>query len=383
MTYSVHQHWDPLKVCAVGQSYPPEFYSFITNSRVRDVMERIATETEEDYQKLINLLKSFNVEIVRPKIEKDFSKYFSHGRYYPPIMMTPRDFTAMIGDRFFMPIQSFTSQYNAQKIWDMMKGADWPNLPMNEEQFINLPEWVKKEILSYNIPTNSYSSFETISNLLKEQNNNISYGLDINTAMTTRIGKDLYFGTEAYDEDQSTLKKRAEELFPDYRCHIVNTGGHSDGTFCPVVPGLIVSLYDIPSYTESFPGWEVIYLPGQSWTAVKPFLDLKEKNRGKWWVPGEELNDDFTEFVESWLGHWVGYVEETVFDVNMLVIDEKNVICNNYNEKVFEAFSRYGITPHVVNFRHRYFWDGGLHCVTSDIHREGIQKDYFPERRLT
>ena len=377
MTYSVHQHWDPLKVCAVGQSYPPEFYSFIANSRVRDVMERIATETEEDYQKLINLLKSFNVEIVRPKIEKDFSEYFSYGRYRRPIMMTPRDYTAMIGDQFFMPDCSGTP------IWNKLKGADWPDQPVNQEQFDNLPEWVKKEILSYNIPTNSYSSFETIKNLLKEQNNNISYGLNIDTAMTTRIGKDLYFGTEAYDEDQSTLKKRVEELFPNYRCHIVNTGGHSDGTFCPVIPGLIVSLYDVPSYAESFPGWEVVYLPGQSWTAVKPFLDLKEKNRGKWWVPGEELNGEFTDFVESWLGHWVGYVEETVFDVNMLVIDEKNVVCNNYNEQVFKAFDRFGITPHVINFRHRYFWDGGLHCITSDLHREGTQKDYFPERRLT
>ena len=73
MTYNIHQHWDPLKVCAVGRSYPPEFYSFITNSRVRDVMERIAVETEEDYQKLIKVLESFNVEIVRPSVIEDFS----------------------------------------------------------------------------------------------------------------------------------------------------------------------------------------------------------------------------------------------------------------------------------------------------------------------
>ena len=143
---------------------------------------------------------------------------------------------------------------------------------------------------------------------------------------------------------------------------------------------MIVSLLDVPTYKDTFPGWEVVYLPRQSWSRVGPFLSLKLKNKGKWWVPGEELNDDFTHFVESWLNHWVGYVEETVFDVNMLVIDEKNVVCNNYNEKVFEAFDRYGITPHVINFRHRYFWDGGLHCITSDIHREGTMKDYFPER---
>jgi len=109
-------------------------------------------------------------------------------------------------------------------------------------------------------------------------------------------------------------------------------------------------------------------------------LALKERNHGKWWVPGEENNDALTECVENWLDNWVGYVEETVFDVNMLVIDEKNVIVNNENDKVFSAFERHGVTPHVCNFRHRYFWDGGIHCITSDLEREGEMKDYFPER---
>ena len=73
---------------------------------------------------------------------------------------------------------------------------------------------------------------------------------------------------------------------------------------------------------------------------------------------------------------WVTYVEETVFDVNMLVIDEKNIICNNYNKNLFDALDRWGITAHLVNFRHRYFWDGGLHCITSDLKRRGEQHDY-------
>jgi hypothetical protein len=39
--------------------------------------------------------------------------------------------------------------------------------------------------------------------------------------------------------------------------------------------------------------------------------------------------------VEQWLSHWTGYVEETVFDVNMLIIDPKNVIVFNYNKLTF------------------------------------------------
>ena len=346
-------------------------------------MERIANETEEDYQKLIKLLESFNVEVVRPEINLDFPTYLIAGKYSPPRMMTPRDYTAMIGETFYMPTEV---DFNQEK-WSQIRGSDWPlTAPESMKEFNLLPPAVLDELNKFDMYPDLYrtSNFNNcwrpLEELIQRQDNKIIYNQYINSAMTSRIGRDLYFGTDSYDQDQSALKLKTQNLFPDYRAHIINTGGHSDGTFCPVKPGLIVSLYDVPSYAETFPDWEVVYLPGQSWEAVRPFLDLKEKNRGKWWVPGEELNDDFTEFVESWLGHWVGYVEETVFDVNMLVIDEKNVVCNNYNEEVFKAFDRHGITPHIVNFRHRYFWDGGLHCITSDLHREGVQKDYFPER---
>lgn len=388
MTYNVHQPWDPLKVCIVGKSYSPEFYSYIKNSKVRSVMERIATETEEDYQSLIKLLESFGVEVHRPIVHNQHEVYFKDGRYNPP-PMCPRDWTVMIGDKFY-------SRPQAPNFYNSVKAESWPGSPTNEQEFQSLPEHIKLELRTdYSI--NDYSELvrknpgteiHHIIELLKQQGNEIIYedSLWHNGAMISRIGKDLYFGTEPLMQNEDLLAKIDQQwknistMHPDYRCHVINTGGHSDGTYCPVKPGLIVSLFDIPSYADTYPDWEVIYLPGQHWGKVQSFLDLRKKNNGKWWVPGEELNDDFTNYVEHWLGHWVGYVEETVFDVNMLVIDEKNVVCNNYNEDVFKAFDRYGITPHIVNFRHRYFWDGGLHCITSDIHREGTQKDYFPER---
>ena len=91
MKYSVYQHWDSLKVCIVGRSYSPEFYHFIKNDRVRAVMERIARETEEDYQKLINLLESFNVDVLRPTVSEDYTDCLYNGKILPP-PMTPRDY---------------------------------------------------------------------------------------------------------------------------------------------------------------------------------------------------------------------------------------------------------------------------------------------------
>ena len=211
-----------------------------------------------------------------------------------------------------------------------------------------------------------------------------------------RLGKDLYWDSGELIRDEAHLypnrthsqrtpidliKHYTERWESEgYRVHHSKRGYHSDGTFSIVKPGAIVSLHDIQDYEKEFPGWEVLYLPDQSWSKVSSFLDMKKKVGGRWWLKGEEHNDQLIQFINTWLNDWVGYVEETVFDVNMLSIDENTIICNNYNKQVFDHFKKHKVEPIVFNFRHRYFWDGGLHCNTSDISRVGERKDYFPDR---
>ena len=408
MTFSVYQPWDPLKVCVVGKSYPPEFYKFIKNPRLRSLFERIATETEEDFQYLISTLKKFNVEVIRPNVPTvQADQYLTSNQRIPgPISMNPRDQMIMIGDRFFtypydsislntsgrsVPVSNWTS-----RVYDNFKGPDWPSDFTPYEQ---LPTWIQNECKtlfnftyvsgeSANEISQKASEFEwwePIVNRVKSAGNTIIDNRQhdilnfIPANGITRIGHDLYFGV--YGAGDKEVKRLSEEFFQDYSCHYVTTGGHIDGCFTPVKPGLIVSIMDIPTYADTFPGWEVVYLKGESWEKVKPFLDLKEKNQGRWWIKGHEYDDELIDYVETWLGDWVGYCEESVFDVNILVIDQQNIIVNGYNKKAFEAFARHGVTAHICPFRHRYFWDGGIHCVTLDLHREGTMQDYFPERQ--
>lgn len=375
--YSVYQHWDPLKVCVVGRSYPPEFYSWITVPHVRSLFEKIAIETEEDYQNIIKKLQKFGVEVLRPDLP---SETFVNGQHVPP-PMTPRDHTIMVGNTFYTSVGN--ADIKIKNFYNNVKDLSWPECHSLLE-FNNLPEYIQEECKNMHDMEDIYKfdPYSKIVNFIKQQGNTVkSTAYDsINGAMITRIGKDLYFGTDHYSQDQSAYKSFIDQEFTSTRNHVINTGGHSDGTYCPVCPGLIISLRDIPTYEKTFPGWEVIYLPGQSWEKVKPFLGLKQKNKGRWWIPGFEQDQEVINVVEQWLSHWTGYVEETVFDVNMLIIDSKNVIVFNYNKQVFDALERYSITPHIVPFRHRYFWDGGIHCVTSDLHRKGVMKDFFPQK---
>ena len=386
MTWSVYQHWDPLRVCVVGRSYPPEFYSWITVPHVRSLFEKIAIETEEDYQNIIKKLESFGVEVLRPNLPQ---VTFENGKYVKP-PMTPRDYTVMIGDTFYYN-DTTTHTPDFAQIYKNIKAPNWPKCTSIDD-FKLLPQYIQDECHSiHNIDQHTRTHevslygkgcYDQIYQKITDQGNTLKQNINplINGSMVSRIGRDLYFGTDSYDEDTVESRRTLNYEFFDQRIHIVNTGGHSDGTYCPVAPGLIISLKDVPTYRKTFPGWEVVYLPGQSWAKVPKWNHLKQKNGGRWWVPGFEDNIDVIHTVETWLTHWVGYVEETVFDVNMLIIDPKNVIVFSYNKQVFDALERYGITPHIVPFRHRYFWDGGIHCVTSDLHREGTMQDFFPER---
>jgi len=379
MTYSVYQHWDPLRVCVVGRSYPPEFYSWITVPHVRELFEKIAVETEEDYQNIIKKLQEFNVEILRPDLP---DSGFDGVKYVAP-PMTPRDYTLMAGTTFYQNYNSYDFGYFYHHLREQKKWHWWCKsfedldlLPsdVREECLIAHEQYVKSnpEFVCYN------KIFEHVKNqghTIKHYFNTICSG-----GFVTRLGKDLYFGTQTYDQDQQLLQQQMDQEFAHTRNHIVNTGGHIDGTFCPVAPGLVIGTKDAVDYETAFPGWEVVCPPPQDLHRKKEFLDLKKRNKGKWWIPGFEYDQDVMNTVNQHLGTWTGCVEESVFDVNVLIIDSKNIITSVYNKQIFDAYQRHGITPHLIPLRHQAFWDGGTHCVTSDLHRDGTMQDYFPER---
>ena len=72
-----------------------------------------------------------------------------------------------------------------------------------------------------------------------------------------------------------------------------------------------------------------------------------------------------------------GFVAETVFDVNCLVLDEENVIFSAYNKQVFDFCRRHHINPIISELRHSYFWDGGVSCCTQDLTRRGGLETYL------
>jgi hypothetical protein len=102
-----------------------------------------------------------------------------------------------------------------------------------------------------------------------------------------------------------------------------------------------------------------------------------ENGPQSWYVTGQTPTPEFSHYVNTYLTEWTGSVAETVFDVNCLVLDEENVVFSNYNKKVFDFCRKHNIEPIVCNMRHKYFFDGGISCVTQDIRRRGGLETYL------
>jgi hypothetical protein len=357
---SVHQEWDPLKACVVGRNYPPEFYSFMQNPRLRNLFEKIAIETEEDYQGIISILEQFDVKVLRPAVPQVVpQEYIDQNMPIPaPVSSIPRDQMIMIGDQFFVfPYTKINRKLNFN--WNQMKVKNFDSC------------W--EDIVAY-----VQSQGNTVH---RNEHDQMLRWIKVNGIF--RIGRDLFFGTKHRVEDHEVLEAIAymqHRWLQDYTVWPVTTGGHIDGCMNPLKPGLLFSIFDMDTYEHTFPGWEVEYFDTNRLNAMQGWMDLKLKNHGKWFIPGADKDDELIAYVEHWLQEWLGYVEETIFDVNVLMIDPKNVIVGSYNEQAFKALERHGITPHIAPMRHRFFWDGGTHCVTAELHREGPRQDWFPER---
>lgn len=385
---SVYQHWDPLEEIIVGRCYAPEFFHWIKHPKTRRKFEKLSEETEQDFQGLIRLLEKFGVQVIRPKFPEDMFLLFIQEKWVQP-PVSPRDYFLMIHDKFWVPHVP-----NASHAWSVFyrqnKKSWWPDFIRPQDFYVNLPEFAK-EI------SRRYQEFCTVDQLhldaklnfyqhvfdhLTQQGNEIAYtNLDfINGCFVSRIGHDLYFATQTYYDDKQSILDQVNTLFPDTRNHVVNSGGHGDAVYCPVAPGLIISLNDIPTYADSFPDWEVVYLPPSNYSHMREFRQSMKRNKGRWFIPGFEQSQDLQNIVNYYFDEWVGQVSETVFDVNILIIDTKNIVVSTHNDLIEKACARYDIEVHVVPFRHKYFWDCGIHCVTNDLSRRGSRCDWFSDR---
>ena len=167
-------------------------------------------------------------------------------------------------------------------------------------------------------------------------------------------------------------------LSPNRKIITAFNQGHSDGIYCNVGDKIWLTNGNVLNYEKYWPGTPVMELSDtnhgtvNNWNDVEKYRRLKEltKTRGRYLIAKHELSAYDLRFIDNYLSHWIGYCDETLFDINLSIIDEDNVMVISDNSLVYEKLESLNIKTHRVPFRHRFFWDGGLHCITNDLVRE-------------
>ena len=154
---------------------------------------------------------------------------------------------------------------------------------------------------------------------------------------------------------------------------------HSDSIFAILRPGLILTEQKSHLYSELYPNWDILEVNRNMKNITGWTMGLKNKMMPYFYMFENKKyhQEAFYEYINKWLTDWVGYSQETVWDINCLVLDEENVVFSAENKDLFKKLEKYKINPIVSPFRHRWFWDGGIHCITLDIRRKCSCEQYL------
>ena len=332
--------WQPLEEVIVGRAYSPDYFDFIDDPQVRNQLQQILYETEEDLSNLQKTIENFGARVRRPNLpNKDgfiWHQTEGGGATLPPL--TPRDWQITLGDKLLRVL--------AMKELDEIC-ADYADQVISPHK----DRWDPDCILN-----------------------------GASASCIIRVGRDVFFDNSDFLKPEQTRWIVDNVLSPEYRIHEAITDGHGDAVFAILKPGVLLSSkHDVNlDLAKDFPGWDVCKIWDSSiWAAMEVGKFKYEQSPGAWYVQGQTPTPEFTAFVDTYLTKWTGFVAETVFDVNCLVLDESHVIFSAYNKQVFDYCNKHHIVPIISELRHSYFWDGGISCCTQDVRRRGGLETYL------
>jgi len=343
---SAYTSWQPLEEVIVGKAYTPEHFDFIEDVQVKDQLQHILNETNEDLNNLQKVCETFGAKVLRPDLP-NIDQFIRNqidpadgelaGAPLPPL--TPRDWQITLGEKLLRVLKvdeldAICETYgnavinpHGDMLWD-------PNCILN----------------------------------------------GASASCIVRVGTDVFFDNSEMLTPEQSKWIQDNCLDSRYRFHEAITDGHGDAVFAILKPGVLLSSKwdDQLDLASDFPGWDVSKLEHSTISHAMAVGKFKEENfNGAWYVQGQTPTKEFTNFVDTYLKEWVGYVSDTVFDVNCLVLDEENVVFSAYNKQVFDYCEKHRINPIISELRHSYFWDGGVSCCTQDIRRKGELETYL------
>ena len=339
MKPQAYTEFQPLEEVLIGRNFDPKIVdSFDALPKVKSLLKRMFEETEEDFQHLIKVCETYGAKVIRP--EYDYSKItnFSY-----PYLNQPRDCTIVLDNKIIVALNNI--DYLKSMIKCLRHYKDYLLIERIKLDRLLCPSIVRlgKDILA---DVGGFGVKEKHWEFLKN------------------YFKDFNF------KDNNLITNEVTPM----------TGSlHGDSIFAILKPGLILTERKSHLYNDLYPNWDIIEVSGNQ-TQIKKWVQGTKQKMTPYiyaFSNKEYHQEAFYQYINKWLTHWLGYSQETVWDINCLVLDEQNVVFSQENKELFKKLEKHKINPIVSPYRHRWFWDGGIHCITVDIKRKGGCERYL------
>ena len=358
--------WDPLKHVIVGraegamlQAPEPAVYRDFAKEgfpygKWGPMPEERVAKAVAQLDNFASILEKRGIRVDRPE-PLDFSQAIQTPDWKQESMlgcMPPRDVIATVGNEMLEATMSYRCRWFEYLCYR----------PLLEQYFKEDPNmrWEsapKPRLMDASYKEDYLSRVMTIEDRLK-----LTAAKDFVTseveplfdaAELARMGKDIVVqhGFTANLAGIDWLRRH----FPDLRIHRMNFPGdpypiHIDCTFVPLRPGLLLNNPNRrvrPEHRKLFDlnDWEIV-------EAAKPAHE----------------NPPPLCYSSVWLS------------MNVLVLDPKTICVEASEVHQQEQLDKLGFEIVPVPFRDAYPFGGGLHCSTTDVHREGTCEDYFPKQ---
>jgi hypothetical protein len=373
----------------LGSYVYPEFFSKIKSASVREPLMRMSHEINEDLEIFEKTLKDYGCTVIRPDTPTGY--FDSDNAYVPPLHV--RNLHAVIGDTmyqfspdFYNPITPILEKYCPNVINLVNQNDEFYSASMsaasnnyNQEKDIWYSHEKYVELAGSDWPqyqdyvSGCWPNDLSIVNEIKSFQQALEYETKEMGALqgpnVINTNHNIYVDAPEYCDYPQWLAKHINDPRPIRQ--FTSKAGHVDGCFAVLGNNVILGIDPLIDYQNYFSDYTVIGIPPSEYqNLITKFKLMREKVNGKWWLAGEEHNDEFIKFVEGNLKSWVGYIAESVFDVNVLALDANTICVSNITPVVKEKLRQHNIECIVIPWRHRFFVDGGLHCITLDLYRD-------------
>ncbi|MCP4552642.1 MAG: inosamine-phosphate amidinotransferase 1 [Bacteroidetes bacterium] len=339
-----NNEWDPLEEVIIGDPTNAQIpnidkgqmaieFANVKTDKIKcgPFLKQVISETEEDLNELIKVLRKCEVKVRRPQMiehSKTFKTYdWESSGFYN---YAPRDSTLIIGNKIIeapMSLRSrFLENYAYKDIFIeyFKEGARWISAP-------------KPRLLdsTYNLSNANYLPLTNEEPIFDAAN-------------IIRAGKDIFYLISSTGNEMGATWLQSI-LGDKYRVHKLRNlyeGVHLDSTISLLKPGLVLL---------------------NSERVNEDNLPIQLQKWDKIWC--HDLVDIGYSGAHAYSSVWIG--------MNLLMLNPNLAIVDKRQTKLIKLLEKNKIDVIGLQLRHSRSLGGGFHCVSLDTRRKGIFEDYF------